>query len=94
MIFERPIVGYGPDVMHNKADRWAIDSAHNEYLECAFFLGIPGLFLYLGGLFTVLVNKCKHLKELSSTTIVAAGAAIAYLISAFFGVRKFNSVCW
>lgn len=94
MIAIHPIVGHGPDVLFNKAGRRIVDSPHNEYLECAFFLGIPGLILYLGGLFNLLINKCKKLKELPISTLIAAGAAIAYLGSAFFGVRKFNSVCF
>lgn len=93
-IFERPIVGYGPDVPYDMAGEIFSDVPHNEYLECALYLGIPGLLLYLGGLFTLLVNKCKNLKKLSIDTIVAAGAAISYLISSFFGVRKLNAVCF
>lgn len=94
LIFERPIVGYGPDVPYDMAGEIFSDVPHNEYLECALYLGIPGLLLYLGGLFTLLVNKCKNLKNLSIDTIVAAGAAISYLISSFFGVRKLNAVCF
>ncbi len=94
MIIEHPIVGHGPDVMYDKAGRWVIDTPHNEYLECAFYLGIPGLILYVTGLIMVLVDKCKRLKELPLSMLIAAGASVAYLVSAFFGVRKFNDVCF
>lgn len=94
MILEHPIVGHGPDIMYDKVGRAVIDTPHNEYLECAFYLGIPGLILYLSGLIILLINKCKHIKGLSLYTMIAAGAAMAYLISAFFGVRKFNDVCF
>lgn len=89
-----PITGLGPDIMFDKVGNYLIDTPHNEYLECAAYLGIPGLILYLGGLFTAFACKCKKIKELSVETLVAAGAIISYLISAFVGVRKFNTVCY
>ena len=94
-IKQRPIVGYGPDLIMDK-DRNALiwNTPHNEFLECAFFMGIPGLVLYLGGLIRLCIDKCKLLKNISMNELIAAGVIIGYLASSFFGVRKFNTVCY
>lgn len=94
MIKAKPVFGYGPDIMYDKMGEVLMDTPHNEFLECAFFLGIPGLILYVGGLIGAFVKKCKQIKELNATTLVAAGGVISYLISSFVGVRKFNTVCY
>lgn len=94
MIKARPIVGHGPDVYCDPMLNTLMDTPHNEFLECAFFLGIPGLVLYFSGLVGAFVKKCKQLKELDTITLVAASGVISYLISSFVGVRKFNTVCY
>ncbi len=92
-IAERPILGYGPDIMYNKSEEAVVSmTPHNEFLECALYLGIPGLILYLGGLLSLFVSRLKRLKELPDYMIAAAAAVIGYQISAFFGVRKFHIV--
>jgi O-antigen ligase len=92
-ISQKPILGFGPDMM---IDRWGYAcvsmTPHNEYLECALYMGIPGLVMYLGGLITLFVSRVKRIKKLPPYMIVAAGAIIAYLVSAFFGVRKYHTV--
>ncbi len=94
-IMERPIVGYGPDIIIKKNNQYILlNTPHNEYLECAYFLGIPGLILYLGGLIHLFVTKIKSLRELKLLYILSGGVIIGYMISAFFGVRKFNTVCY
>lgn len=94
-ILERPIVGYGPDIIVDMNNVPILSNTpHNEFLECAFFMGIPGLALYLGGLIRLCIDKCKQLKSLSVNELIAAGAIIGYLASSFFGVRKFNTVCY
>ena len=91
-IKKRPILGYGPDVMYDKDKQWVISlTPHNEYLECAFFMGIPGGILYLGGLISLFISRIKKLKTLPLTMLISAGAVIAYLVSAFFGVRKYHT---
>lgn len=91
-IMEHPIIGYGPDMMYDIDGYMLIETTpHNEFLECAFFLGIPGLVLYLGGLIKLCVDRCKGLKKLSVYQMVAAAVVVGYLISSFFGVRKFNT---
>ncbi len=94
-ISNRPILGYGPDMMY---DRWGQPvvsmTPHNEFLECALFMGIPGLVMYLGGLIYLFVNRVRKLKELPFITLVFACSVIGYQISAFFGVRKFHTVAY
>lgn len=91
-IMEHPILGYGPDMMFDfYGDMLLETTPHNEFLECAFFLGIPGLVLYMGGLIKLCVDRCKGLKKLTPYQLTAAGVVLGYLISSFFGVRKFNT---
>ena len=94
-ILERPIVGYGPDVIIDKNNQYMLlNTPHNEFLECAYFMGIPGLIFYLTGLIALCISKCKRIKRLSYSELIAAGVVIGYLASSFFGVRKFNTVCY
>ncbi len=94
-IKESPIVGYGPDIVVDRYNNWIIpNTPHNEFLECAFFMGIPGLILYLGGLIHLCVIKIKEFKVLKLYSLLTAGVVIGYLASSFFGVRKFNTVCY
>ena len=91
-IKEHPILGYGPDMMFDKNGNMLIETTpHNELLECAFFLGIPGLILYVGGFIRLCIDRCRGLKKLSEYQIVAAAVVLGYLMSSFFGVRKFNT---
>ena len=94
-IKERPIVGYGPDIVVDRNGNWILwNTPHNEFLECAFFMGIPGLILYLGGLIQLFIIKIKRIKKLSLYELMTAGVIIGYLTSSFFGVRKFNTACY
>ncbi len=91
----RPVLGYGPDIMYDRWYQYVIGlTPHNEYLECTFFLGIPGGIMYLGGLVSLLICRIKELKKLPLFTLMSAGAVIAYLVSAFFGVRKYHTVVY
>lgn len=91
-IKEHPILGYGPDMMYDCEGNALLETTpHNEFLECAFFLGIPGLILYLGGLFKLFADRCKGLKKLTTYQLMAAGVVFGYLASSFFGVRKYHT---
>ncbi len=91
----RPILGYGPDIMYDRWYQYVIGlTPHNEYLECAFFLGIPGGIMYLGGLISLLICRIKEFKKLPLFTLMSGGAVIAYLVSAFFGVRKYHTLVY
>ena len=94
-ISESPIVGYGPGVISYRNGKYILwDTPHNEFLECALFMGIPGLVLYLGGLITLCIDKCRNIKKLTTSELIAGGVIIGYLASSFFGVRKYNTVCY
>ncbi len=94
-IKERPIVGYGPEILQdNNYNIFINTTPHNEFLECAYFLGIPGLILYLGGLIHLFIIKIKTLKNLRLFMLIPGGVIICYLIGSFTGVRKFNTVCY
>ncbi len=94
-IKERPIVGYGPEIIQDKELNIFINTTpHNEFLECAYFLGIPGLVLYLGGLIHLFIIKIRSLKNLRLFMLIPGGVIICYLIGSFTGVRKFNTVCY
>ena len=94
-IMERPVVGYGPDIITDRNGNYILwNTPHNEFLECAFFMGIPGLIFYLGGLIHLFIMKIKRIKELKIYELITGGVIIAYLAGSFFGVRKFNTVCY
>lgn len=91
-IWEHPIIGYGPDMMFDEYGNILMESSpHNEFLECAFFLGVPGLIMYLGGLVKLCVDRCRGLKQLTSMQLISAGVVFGYLASSFFGVRKYHT---
>ncbi len=94
-ISQKPILGYGPDNLYDRWNQPCVSmTPHNEFLECALYMGIPGLFLYLGGLICLLVGRIKLLKKLPEYMLMAAGAVFSYQISAFFGVRKYHTVSY
>lgn len=91
-IAKRPILGYGPGVRYDSEWNEIIRTQpHNEYLECALFLGIPGAIMYIGGLLSLCIDRCKKLKTIDYIDLVAAGALIGYLISAVVGARRFHT---
>ena len=88
-----PILGYGPDLMYDRWYRPVISlTPHNEYLECAFYMGIPGGILYLSGLIGLFISRLKRIKGIPLHMIVSGATVISYLVSAFFGVRKYHTV--
>ena len=90
MIPERPIFGYGPELLKNEymEDLWT-DRASNEFIQYAVFLGIPGLIFYLTALICLFIHQWKNIEYLNTVTLVAAGCVIAYLVSSFFGNTMF-----
>ena len=93
MIKKHPFIGYGPEGL--TGEYRAItggDRPHNEYLQWANFCGIPGLACYLFALISLCINRCKKVVLLDTEDLVIAGAVIAYLISAFFGVTMYYTV--
>ena len=92
MIPERPLFGYGPEGLMGDYD--AVAGAirpHNEFIQCAVFLGVPALLLYLAALLSLFVAQVRRLKQLTPTTLVAATIAIGYAASSFFGCTMFGT---
>lgn len=101
LIMERPWFGYGletfmlvfkkynqeyTDIFH---DRVIIDRAHNNYLDVAFAMGLPGLAAYLALLLSFLVYVWRLFKSLqdSSHRMLALGILAGfcgYLINDIF----------
>ena len=87
-----PIFGYGPEGLYG---RYAIRNnfyPHNEYLQCAADTGIPGLILYMLGFLCLWLHPRNRARRLDGPALAAAGAALGYLISAFFGAPVFNTM--
>ncbi len=90
MIPERPIFGYGPEQLHPEyAQSMWVDRPDNEFIQHAVFLGIPALLFYLAALISLFIRQWIHMKKLDNTTLIAAGCAIAYLVSSLFGNTMF-----
>jgi O-antigen ligase len=96
-----PVIGIGPDTAGFLLQQDGIffsDRVHNEYLEYAVTIGIPGLLAWLAFLVfslrraflpskppATLPGAALVNRAFSSEAIVAACAALTYLVSAFFG---------
>ena len=62
---------------------------HNAFLQTGVFLGIPAMLAYLAALILLAWKQWKRLKALRTSTLIAAGGTVTYLISSFFGVPMF-----
>lgn len=81
-IIKRPVFGFGPECWHG-------ERPHNEVLQYALFIGIPGLGFYLAALIMLLVRQLKNIKKINSVTIIALGVAVGYFVSSLFGLTMF-----
>lgn len=90
-IKERPIFGYGPEGTYYSfyEDDMGYDRPHNEYIQCALFMGIPAAIFYIAGLIILFIHCMKNRKQLPSCAIISGIAVFAYCISAFFGNSMF-----
>jgi len=89
---ERPILGCGPGLL---SDLYFTESGnanrpHNEFIEYAATIGIPGVLFYISALFIYLKKIIKKRRELSSFSIGLLCIVIAYLVSSLFGVVIYN----
>lgn len=87
-IWERPIFGFGPDGSNLIVfqDLSGInDRPHNEYLQYAVYLGIPGAIFYLTALVGLFVRCIKGLPTLPVIGKVLGAAIFSYCVSAFVG---------
>ena len=91
-IKEKPLFGYGPEGTYTSwffEDEVGYDRPHNEYIQCALFMGIPGTVFYITGLIFLFVYCIKNRKQLPSYAIISGITVFAYCISAFFGNSMF-----
>jgi hypothetical protein len=90
-IRQRPLFGFGPEGFYGVNAIAEGDAPHNEYLQIAGYLGIPGLLLYLGALVTLAVHHWKRIRELDPMVLAVSGATVVYLFSACFGNPVYNT---
>ncbi len=64
---------------------------HNEYLQYAAFLGIPGLMQYFLACLSVYIRALRYRRRLDNLTLAALTAAFGYLVGAFFGNTVYNT---
>ena len=92
-IKEKPIFGYGVDnlldqyIRVNKTEITA--RPHNEYIQIAASIGIPGLIFYLSFLGLLIFRLIINVKKVSNFEMGILFIIITYLISSFFGVSVF-----
>ena len=87
---KHPIFGVGPEGLTGEYTVICGNNhIHNEYLSYAVYFGLPALAAYLIGLGSLFLDRYKKIATLNPVTIIAAGAVVAYLASAFFGNAKY-----
>lgn len=90
-IKEKPFFGHGVDGIADRLFEATNDTerAHNAFLQCAAFFGIPSAVIYICGLMSVYLKGLKHKHELDIYTITALVAAFGYIVSSCFGNSMF-----
>jgi len=98
LIFERPLLGFGPEtlgevfserhmdeVVEEYGREIIFDKAHNEYLHIAVTTGIPSLIIYLIFVFSILKRAYRY-RNKNIMIIPLMASIIGYLIEAFFNL--------
>jgi O-antigen ligase len=98
-ISDEPLCGYGcegiRDILYDYTE---ISSPHNEPLTYAAFFGIPAAVLYTAGCLSAIISGLRRRSSVDSqdkqehSRVIAAFAALGYLISSLFGVAMFYTV--
>ena len=85
---QHPVIGCGPEnlPMEMQPALGGYEACHNEYLQVLAEMGIIGFITYWGGHLTNFVYQLKRMGTTSNASLVAYGAAAAYLVSAAFGI--------
>jgi len=108
LLTEKPLLGSGPDTFKYvfgkyKPEGWVehvsdplVDKAHNDALQTAITLGIPGLVLYLWILISFIwlgVRKIRMLRDMQVTWLASgiAGAVLAYAVQVQFNFSHFTT---
>lgn len=102
-IVDAPLFGYGCEgLTETLYDYSGVYSPHNEVLAYAAFFGIPAALFYLSGCLSAVIRALKHSRinepktgnsggnnNVDSSCVIAAFAALGYLLSSMFGVAMF-----
>lgn len=94
LILQRPLLGYGPEGSGVIFLGIGLDRPHNEYIQYALYLGIPGAALYLTALISLLVRCLGSLKRLPLEGLILGGMVFAYCVSAFVGNSMYNTTIY
>lgn len=88
LIKESPWIGCGTDNAYYAVEPYYGEARmpHNEYLNMAVNLGIPGGILYIAALVSLFINRILKLRRLSDNAVASGCVALTYMISAVFGV--------
>lgn len=92
-----PVLGCGPDCLtgieKQQVDKDAgegnLSEPHNEYLQYAAEIGIPGALCYVMALIMIFIYNSKDLKKSDDSRIYNGAVVFAYCVSALFGVIMF-----
>ena len=88
-LLDEPFFGYGCEgISETLYDYVEISSPHNEPLAYAAFFGIPAAILYVTGCISSIVKGLRS-GDTDNSRVIAAFAAMGYLISSVFGVAMF-----
>ena len=88
-LIDEPFFGYGCEgISETLYDYVEIANPHNEPLTYAVYFGIPAAILYVAGCLSSIVKSLRY-GNYDSGRVIAAFAAIGYLISSLFGVAMF-----
>lgn len=89
-ISEKPLRGWGVEGISQRLKVEAgAERTHNEYLQYAAFFGIPNAVCYVTGCALVFLRDVRRWKEIEPGTKVCVCGALAYFISAAFGVSMY-----
>lgn len=96
IIADNPILGTGPGNVSNRYFELTGESnkPHNEFLEYAVTLGIPGLLFYVMALFMYLKEFFIKRKNASLLTMGLLCVTIAYLVSSLVGVIMYHTLAF
>ena len=86
-VFERPIIGYGPDNLGIKYmfEDISQDRPHNLIIYLSAVSGIPGMIIYVTAVGIIVIKGIKKLIQGNDNTKVFLIVVITYLVSSMFG---------
>jgi O-antigen ligase len=90
-IAEKPVFGYGPEGLAQiyEEQKLGVDRPHNEVLQYAAFMGVPGLLFYLCALVLLFVRFWKQKRQCDVVCVIGVFVVITYFVSSLFGNTMF-----